>query len=69
MEQADNSTDYRKISAKAPVAFVFGNEVDGIPKNLLKKCDCVAEIPMRGEKESLNVSVAVGIAVAGMLDL
>ena len=33
-----------------------------IPKNILEKCDIVAEIPMRGKKESLNVSVSFGIA-------
>lgn len=67
VEISDNSKDYRKVAIHSPVAFVFGNEVDGISKAVLKKCDLVAEIPMRGEKESLNVSVAVGIAVAGML--
>jgi tRNA G18 (ribose-2'-O)-methylase SpoU len=46
-----------------------GNEVTGLPKNILKKVDIIAEIPMQGEKESLNVSVATGIALARILNL
>lgn len=44
-----------------PIAFIVGNEVKGLSKNILQKVDVVLEIPMRGEKESLNVSVAFGI--------
>lgn len=69
VEQATNAKDYKKVSAHSPVAFIFGNEVAGIPESVLKKCDTVAEIPMRGGKESLNVSVAVGIALSRMLGL
>ena len=50
-------------------AFIVGTEVTGIPKNILKKCDIIAEISMRGKKESLNVSVACGVALFGILDL
>ncbi len=49
--------------AKKNVAIVLGNEVRGISKNILNKCDIVLEIPMHGTKESLNVSVAAGIAL------
>jgi 23S rRNA (guanosine2251-2'-O)-methyltransferase len=45
------------------IALVFGNEVDGVSPRVLKRVDRVIEIPMRGSKESLNVSVAFGIAV------
>lgn len=69
IEQADTAVDYKKV--KIPkgqkVAFMFGNEVDGLPKNILAKCDSVAEIPMSGTKESLNVSVAAGIALFRIL--
>ena len=41
----------------------MGAEVTGIPKNILNKCDVIAEIPMRGKKESLNVSVAFGVVI------
>ncbi len=69
IEQADNSVDYKKVQAKSKTAFIFGNEVDGLAKNILKKCDTIAEIPMRGEKESLNVSVSVGVALFRILGI
>ncbi len=63
VEQDEHSTDYRKLKRKGSVALVFGNEVSGIPKRILSLCDTIVEIPMRGTKESLNVSVAVGIVL------
>lgn len=45
------------------VAFVFGNEVEGISKSILAKCDLIAEVPMAGMKESMNVAVTFGIVV------
>lgn len=45
------------------VVLVLGEEVDGIAEELLKKLDVLFEIPMRGQKESFNVSVAAGIAL------
>ena len=50
-----------KFSQKKPIAFIVGNEVKGLSEAVLKKSDVVLEIPMRGQKESLNVSVAFGI--------
>lgn len=61
VEQDKKSIDYKKFKPKNKTLFIFGNEVDGIPKSLLSKCDRIIEIPMRGKKESLNVSVAAGI--------
>ena len=46
---------------------VFGNEVDGLPKEIINKCLFSIEIPMKGKKESLNVSVAVGVALYNFL--
>ena len=46
---------------------VLGNEVSGLPKGVLDKADKILEIPMRGDKESLNVSVAFGIAIFRLL--
>jgi tRNA G18 (ribose-2'-O)-methylase SpoU len=45
------------------IALVLGNEVRGLSKSALKLCDAIVEIPMHGKKESLNVSVAAGIAM------
>ena len=69
IEQAKNSIDYKKVKLKSKNAFIVGAEVTGIPKTVLQKCDVVAEIPMRGKKESLNVSVALGIALFRILNL
>lgn len=69
VEQSENSIDYKKIKICKPTAFVFGNEVRGLSKLFLKQCDIVAEIPMRGKKESLNVSVSAGIALFRILDI
>ncbi len=66
IEQAKNSVDYKKVKVKGNTAIILWNEVDGAPKNLLKMCDVVAEIPMKGEKESLSVSVAGAVAMFRM---
>ena len=68
LEQAENSVDYRKIKNAGKIALIVGNEVGGVSKSLLKLSDEVAEIPMRGKKESLNVAVATGVMVFGMLE-
>ncbi|MFA6253793.1 MAG: TrmH family RNA methyltransferase [Candidatus Paceibacterota bacterium] len=69
IEQDKNSVDYKEVRVKEKTAFIFGNEVDGLSKNILKKCDAIAEIPMKGEKESLNVAVSVGVALFQILEL
>lgn len=63
IEQSPHSINYQKIPRRKSTAFIFGNEVQGLSHSILKQCDCVAEIPMRGAKESLNVSVAAGIVL------
>ncbi|MFA6464084.1 MAG: TrmH family RNA methyltransferase [Candidatus Paceibacterota bacterium] len=69
IEQSKNSSDYKKIKPKFPVAFILGNEVKGISKQLLGSCDVIAEIPMVGNKESLNVSVSAGVALFRILNI
>jgi tRNA G18 (ribose-2'-O)-methylase SpoU len=56
-----------KIPKHTSVAIVLGNEVRGISKAALKYADSIVEVPMRGKKESLNVSVAAGIALFTIL--
>ena len=63
VEQSEKSVDYKNIKIKNKTAIIFGNEVTGLPASVLKKCDIVAQIPMKGKKESLNVSVAAGIFI------
>jgi len=69
IEQSENAIDYKKVKMRLPTAFIVGNEVDGLPEHILKKMDIIAEIPMNGKKESLNVSVAAGIALFRMLGI
>ncbi len=71
IEQDKKSIDYKTLRLRSGQAhaFIVGAEVTGIPKKVLEKCDIIAEIPMRGKKESLNVSVATGIALFRMLDV
>lgn len=57
------SIDFRKFKPKFPLAIILGNEVRGIPESLLKRSDKIIHLPMYGEKKSLNVSVAFGIAI------
>lgn len=63
VEQGTTTTDYRDLSPQESHAFIFGNEVDGVPKDVCDAADVQIEIPMRGMKESLNVSVAAGIVL------
>ncbi len=63
VEQDKNSTPLSSYKAPKKLALVLGNEVRGLSPASLKRCDVVLEIPMRGKKESLNVSVAAGIAM------
>lgn len=63
LEQNSKSVDYRKYKKLEKMAFILGPEVTGLDKKILDKCDKVVEIPMKGKKESLNVSVACGVAL------
>jgi tRNA G18 (ribose-2'-O)-methylase SpoU len=64
---------YRRSEVGTPtkasenIALIVGNEVRGVSPALRKKVDVILEIPMRGKKESLNVSVATGIALFALL--
>ncbi len=62
LEQSKNAVDYRKFKPKFPLALILGNEVKGISKKILQKSDKIIFLPMAGQKESLNVSVAFGVA-------
>lgn len=73
LERTEDSIDIATADFAKPLALIVGNEVDGIPKDILVLCDFVVHIPMRGRKESLNVSIAAGIGMymigkSGILD-
>ena len=61
LEQTSKSISYLKFKPKFPLALIIGNEGKGVKKSILDRSDKVIEIPMKGVKESLNVSVAFGI--------
>ncbi len=64
LELTDDSVDIRDVPVLSqPVLLLAGNEVDGIPQALLDLCDMAVEIPQFGAKQSLNVSVAVAVAL------
>lgn len=67
LEQSPTSTLLPDFSPPTSFALLLGEEVHGIPNSLLRRCAHTVEIPMHGQKESFNVSVATGIALYGLL--
>ena len=67
LEQDPASVDYKKIKATTKMLIIVGNEVGGVSRSLLRSSDEIAEIPLHGQKESLNVSVAAGIFLFQLL--
>ena len=62
LEQTKRSKNIYEIDWTFPICFIVGNEVSGVSEELSKIANIHAEIPMRGVKQSLNVSVATGVA-------
>lgn len=63
LEQTASSISLYDFKVPEKVAYIVGNEIDGVSEELLSACNVVVEIPMAGEKESLNVGVATGIVL------
>lgn len=65
IEQAEGSQKLDQFTASldAPIALIFGNEVEGVAQEAIDAADGCIEIPQFGTKHSLNVSVCVGIVV------
>lgn len=63
VEQHANAKDYRRISSRFPIAFIFGHETTGVSEEALDLADDIIELPMYGLNKSLNVMVAAGIAL------
>lgn len=63
LEQTDNSVELHEFSSDGHLALIVGREVEGIEPEIIDLCDICLEIPMFGQKESFNVSVAAGIAL------
>lgn len=63
LEQSPDSIDLCDYNNKDKVALVVGNEIKGIDQDVLDLSNHILEIPMMGQKESMNVSVSTGIAL------
>lgn len=50
-----------KLNLKGPIGLVIGNEGDGVSRLVKETCDFIASIPMKGDIDSLNASVATGV--------
>ncbi len=67
LEQAPETQNIKSFVPQNQFALVVGNEVSGVSKETQEISDALVEIPMQGEKNSLNVSVATGIALFMLL--
>jgi tRNA G18 (ribose-2'-O)-methylase SpoU len=68
LEQHTRAIDIKDSKAPKKFALILGNEVEGVSKIALDASDKIIEIGMKGKKESLNVSVAGGIALFTLLN-
>lgn len=68
LEQAPGSRPLTGFKAPECFALIVGNEVEGVSNEALERVDAIFEIPMKGSKESLNVSVSAGIALFSLLN-
>ncbi|MBP6562832.1 MAG: 23S rRNA (guanosine(2251)-2'-O)-methyltransferase RlmB [Neisseriaceae bacterium] len=60
----EGSTDLYHYDAKGPIAWVMGNEGEGMRRLTRELCDTLVSIPMFGTVESLNVSVSAGVVLS-----
>ena len=50
-----------ELDLQGPIGLVIGNEGEGVSRLVREKCDMIASIPMKGNIDSLNASVAAGV--------
>ncbi len=67
LEQSTVAKNIMTYRPRWPMVLVLGNEVRGVSPALQRLCDVTLDIPMVGEKESLNVASAMAIAVYSLL--
>ena len=63
IEQTKQSVSLAKFKVPESVAYIMGNEVGGVSDEALALSDVVVDLPMLGQKESLNVSVTAGVVL------
>ena len=56
-----DGTPYYQMDLKGPMGLVIGNEGEGVSRLIKETCDFVASIPMKGDIDTLNASVAAGV--------
>jgi tRNA G18 (ribose-2'-O)-methylase SpoU len=61
VELSPDSINYKQVKKAPRICFILGSETEGLSKKILEISDEIAELPMLGKKESLNVSVVAGI--------
>ena len=63
LEHTDERENYHEVKFEYPLCLVIGHEISGVSDEVIELADQAIEIPMFGIKQSLNVSVAYGIAI------
>ena len=63
IETVEDAVDLFEWQPRFPVLVVFGHEVDGLPADIVQRCDTRVRIPMVGTKRSLNVATAGGVVL------
>ena len=67
IETVEDAVDLFDWQPRFPVLVVFGHEVDGLPEDIVRRCDTRVRIPMIGSKRSLNVATAGGVVLYELL--
>lgn len=68
LERTDGAVGLQDVKVDDfPMALILGNEVSGVLPTLIESADFVLALPQYGVKDSLNVSVAFGIAAYGLV--
>lgn len=67
IEKTNDSVAFNKFSFQKPVLLILGNEQHGISQGILDLCEACVHIPMLGVNSSLNVAVACGVVVFGLV--
>lgn len=68
LEQSPTSKNIFHWKPKWPMILIVGNELRGVSPAVQKLCETVVHIPMRGQKESLNVASAMAVAAYQLLE-
>lgn len=67
LEKNQQSQNIQKYAFASEACMILGNEIEGVSEAFISLSDAVLHIPMRGKKESLNVSVAFGVAIYSLV--